>query len=370
MSRRLITIAIHQKAKATIAKALLEQQGIFVVLEEMYQEVPAQNLLLGYCVKVDEKDASRALVIIGTNRLFSNSDEDAVKIDDGRPRVLVAVDFSEYSMQACKAAFDIAKQINAKVKILNVFHNMRYPLHMPFGDALDGLADEGMLDKARRKMLNLCQEIEKNIEENEMASVNYSYSLREGIVEEEIQNFVEEYKPVLLVLGTKGMDNNTTDIVGNVTADIIEITNVPVLAVPLKNPVKRIAELEHIGFLTNVDRRDLDSFDTFVSFLRLYKDLKVTLIHVNYDSKGGRFSEEQLSEMQQYFAEHYPDLNVGYKVINTDNLVDAVNDFVVKEKIGMLSLNTRKRNILGRLFRPSMSRKLLNINISLLILRG
>lgn len=370
MSQELVTIAIHQKEKAGLAKLILEQQGIPVVLKEMHEETPEHNLLLGYCVRVKKSDVSRALVIIGSHRLFINNDRETVKIDDGRARVLVAVDFSDYSLQACRAAFDVAKVINAKVKILNVFQNIRFPLHMPFGDALQDEAGEGMLDRARRKMLTLCHEIEKNIEQGELPSVNYSYSLREGIVEEEIQNFVDEYKPALLVLGTKGLDNNTTDIIGNVTADIIEITNVPVLAVPLDTPVKKMDDIEHIGFLTNVDGRDLESFDAFVNALSYYKKIKVTLIHVNYNAKGGRYSEEQLERVQDYFQKHYPDFNVGYKLINSDNLVEAVSEFVHKEKIAMLGLNTRKRNILGRLFRPSMSRKLLNLKVSLLILRG
>lgn len=370
MNQELITIAIHQKQKANLAKTLLEQQGIPVVLEEMHEEIPQHNLLLGYCVKVRKSDVSRALVITGTHRLFINNDAETVKIDDGRARVLVAVDFSEYSIQACRAAFDIAKVIDAKVKILNVFQNIRFPLHMPFGDALYEEKDEDMLAKNRRKMLELCHEIEKSIELGELASVNYSYSLREGIVEEEIQNFVDEYKPALLVVGTKGLGNNSSDIIGNVTADIIEITNVPVLAVPLNTSVKKMDEIAHIGFLTNVDGRDLDSFDAFVNALKFYKNVKVTLIHVNYDGKGGRFNEEQLVKVQQYFQDQYPDLNVGYKLINTDNLVEAVSDFVRDEKIAMLGLNTRKRNILGRLFRPSMSRKLLNLKVSLLVLRG
>lgn len=370
MSQKMITIAIHQIEKATIVKNLLEANGFLVEMEAMYKDEPLNTVLIGYGVKVQEKDVPKALTIVGANKLFSYSDESTLRIDDGRQRVLVAVDFSEYSLQACKAAFDIAKSINAKVKILNIFPNMTYPLHMPFGNALKNPDDVGMLDKVRGNMLSLCQEIDNLIIAGKMPSINYSYSLREGIVEEEIQNFVEEYKPVLLVLGTKGMDKNATDFIGNVTADIIEITNVPVLAVPLNTKVKSFTEAQHIGFLTNVDRRDLASFDALVKVVQLYKAIKVTLIHVNYNNKGGRYNEEQLIEMQKYFKTHYPNVNVGYKLLNTDNLIGGMEEFIEKENIAMLSLNTRKRNILGRLFRPSMSRKLLDLNISLLILRG
>lgn len=371
MEDKLVTIAIHQAEKANIAKKLLESQGIPVVVEEITQQLPQGDIPLGYHIKVKPEDVSLALAIIGNSKVLSYSGQGVFQHDDGRQRILVPVDFSEYSIKACKAAFEIAKIINAKVKILNVFTNMRYPLHMPFSDIVRGSSEDTILTKARKQMLDLCQKINDKIEEGEIPSVNYSYSLREGIVEEEIENFVEDYKPVLIVIGTKGASNNPSRFVGNVTADVIEITNVPVLAIPLETNTS-ITELKHIGYLTNVDKRDLESFDKYVKMIHsIYGGVKLTLIHLNYTSKGGRFNVQQLADMQEYFQTRYPSLNVGYKLIDTDDMVDALDEFVTKENVGMLCMNTRKRNIIGRIFMPSLSRKLLrDIEIPLMILRG
>ncbi len=50
--------------------------------------------------------------------------------------------------------------------------------------------------------------------------------------------------------------------------------------------------------------------------------------------------------------------------------MEAIEDFVDKENVGLICMNTRKRNILGRIFKPSMSRKVLKtIDIPLVILR-
>ena len=43
MSNHLITIAIHQLEKATIAKRLLERNGIEVTLEEFVQKVTVSH---------------------------------------------------------------------------------------------------------------------------------------------------------------------------------------------------------------------------------------------------------------------------------------------------------------------------------------
>lgn len=370
MEDRLVTIAIHQSEKTNIAKKLLESRGIPVVIEEITQELPQGNITLGYHIKVRPQDVSMALTTIGTSKALSYTSEGVFKADDGRGRILVAVDFSEYSLKACKVAFQIAKITNSKVKILNVFPNMRYPLHIPFSDIVRGEEDESILGKARNNMLRLCQEINDKIEAGEIPSVNYSYSLREGIVEEEIDNFIDDYKPMLLVVGTKGATNNPKNFVGNVTADIIEITNIPVLAVPLGMESDNFFEIKHMGYLTNVDKRDLESFDTLVNLMHSYGNVRLTLIHINTTSKGARFNEEQLEDMQKYFQLRYPALNIGYKLIDSKDPMEMLEEFVAKEEVGMICLNTRKRNIIGRIFMPSMSRKLLrNIEVPLMILR-
>ena len=370
MDNKLVTIAIHQSEKANIAKELLESRNIPVVVEEITQQLSHGSISLGYHIKVRPQDVNVALTIIGTSKALSYTKEGIFKYDDGRGRILVAVDFSEYSLNACKMAFQIAKITNAKVKILNVFPNMRYPLHIPFSDIVRGSENETILDKSRNNMLNLCQQINDKIVAGEIPSVNYSYSLREGIVEEEIDNFVDDYKPSLLVVGTKGITDNPKNIVGNVTADIIEVTNVPVLAVPLGAKSKNLFDIKHMGYLTNVDKRDLESFDTLVKLLHSYGNVRITLIHINYTSKGGRFNEQQLADMKEYFQARYPALNIGYELINTDEAMDALETFIAKEEVGMLCLNTRKRNILGRIFMPSMSRKLLrSVDLPLMILR-
>lgn len=366
MESKLITLAIHTQGKALILKQLLEKNGIRVQLENVDE---SNN---GIYVRIPDIYLTRALSIMEENRLFSYNDTQTYKIDDGRPRVLVAVDFSLYSMNACRAAFHIAKDIGAKVKILHVYHNIYFPSHIPFADSLKDENDVGLLDRARKQMLNLCNEIDKLIREGELPSINYSYSIREGIVEEEIDLFVKEYKPSLLVLGTKGQDNNKF-ILGNVTADIIEMINIPVLAVPEKLMINPKTEIKHIVFLTNLQERDLQSFNTLVKIINLRQDIKITLLHLNMLSKRGeKWPEAELLGMKDYFEKQYPNANVGYKLIdNTPDIAEAVTEFIKTEKVSVVALNTRKRNLFGRIFAPSMSRKMLSIlEVAILVLRG
>ena len=372
MENRLITLAIHTEGKASILKHLLENNGIEVFLEKV-NNTQADSNIDGFRIRIHEKDIQKALATIEANNLFNYSDEQTYTVDDGRKRILVAVDFSEYSLNACRAAFHIAKKMNAKVKILHVYYNIYYPLTFPFADQLKDKNDVGLLDRVRKQMLDLCCEIDQNIRDEELPSVNYSYSIREGIVEEEIEQFAKEYKPFLLVLGTKGKDHNGRLLLGNVTADIIEMTNIPVLAVPEQIRVEKGTEAKHIMFLTNLNERDLASFDTLVQILKPIKGVRISLVHLNLINKrGDKWGKPQLEKMREYFLNRYPDLNISYKLIDTPDIVEAIIDFVEDEKVSVLALNTRKRGLFGRMFVPSVSRKMLDKSkkAALLVLRG
>lgn len=292
-------------------------------------------------------------------------------MDDGRKRILVAVDFSTYSMKACQTAFSIAKELDAKVKILHIYNNIYFPTQIPFADALKNDGDVSILDKSRKQMLDLCVEIDKNIEAGKFPSVNYSYSLREGIVEEEIESFIEEYKPMLLVLGKRGTNDNRTNILGSVTADIIEMTDIPVLAIPENSSFEGAKDVRHIAFFTNIHRRDIYSFDYLVNHLLPYKGLKITLVHIITDARNGKWSESDLLKLQESFTQKYSDMNISYKLINETDFVQGIKDFIETEKVDIVAVNTQRRSLWGRMFLPSNSRKILaSLNVVLLTLRG
>ncbi|WP_029902236.1 universal stress protein [Prevotella sp. 10(H)] len=369
MDDKLITLAIHTPEKARILKYTLEDMGVDSILVDLSDKEADGSCAIA--VRISASDLTKALTIIESAHLFRYNDDRIQKIDDGRKRILVPIDFSPYSLKACRIAFAIAHQANAKVKILHVY-KMRFPITFPFADAVHTSDGENMLDSARREMLDFCYEIDKKISEKDFPSVNYSYSLREGPVEEEIENFIDEYKPFLLVLGTKGKSNSQHSILGNVTADIIEMTNVPVMVVPENSQFAKMEDIKHIAFLTNFQKRDLESFDYFVTKLKAFPSVKITFVHVNAkDKSGAKWTQSEMAGMEDYFRKKYPEVQVGYKVIDAPDMVLAMSSFIKEEQVNIVALNTKRRNLFGRIFLPSVSRKLLtNFDVNLLIFRG
>jgi len=372
MSDKLVTLAIHTEEKARILTDLLQSQGIPVTEEKVDSEVPGAPT--GIRLRIKESDLSRALNVVESRNLFSYSEPETYRTDDGRKRILVPVDFSDYSIKACRIAFNLAKEIHAKVKILHVYFNPYYPTALPMAEAFAYQGKEeaefqNILDKVNKDMKHLCNTIDEKIASGEFPSVNYSYVLKEGLPEEEIVSFAKDYKPALLVMGTRGKDQKGADLIGSVTAEVIEMTSIPLLAIPEKTRFYDFKQVKNISFLTNFSQRDLNSFAVMMEFFKEY-NVNVHLTHIE-NKKTDKWSVIQLEGIRSYFEKLYPTITIDYKMISGEDSISVLEEFVDASHIDMIALTTAKRNVFTRMFKPSVSRKMLfHSDTPLFVLRG
>lgn len=373
MGDKLVTLAIHTQQKALILEGVLESENISVVMEQVVSDDP--ELSAGIRVKVRESDLPRALNIVENRNLFSYSEPDTYKTDDGRKRILVPVDFSEYSLKACQIAFNLAKEINAKVKIIHIYFNPYYPTALPMAEvfAYQGKDEpdfQNILERVNKDIKRLCNKIDEKIASKEFPSINYSYVLKEGLPEEEIVAFAKDYKPALIVMGTRGKDKKGADLVGSVTAEVIEMTEIPLLAIPEHTNFNDFKQVKNISFLTNFSQRDLVSFKGMMDFFNSYK-VNVVMTHIE-NKNMDKWSLIKLEGIQSYFNKQYPNVTIDYKLISgKDDNISAMGEFIEESKVELIALTTAKRNIFSRVFRPSVSRKMLfQLDVPLFVLRG
>lgn len=363
---KFISIAIHTEKKARILRDVLNEEGLEVSLENIGS--PSDSKTIGTQVRVKLIDLPKALKIVESRNLFSYSDKDALMYDDSRKRILVPVDFSEYSMRACEFAFNLAKDIDAKIKIIHIYFNPFYP--DTFADRQNGKKEyENIEEKVKENIRRLCHEIDSMIASGKYPSVNYSYFIKEGLPDEIIVSFADDYKPELIIMGTRGKGAKDGDLMGSITADIIEMSRFPVIAIPNLASFSNFREISKVVFLTNFSQRDLVAFERMVHMLSPY-DISYDIIHISTE-KNERWDSLKLQEVESYFYTKYSELGLSIKQLEVDNFLDGLDAYIKNAKVGVLALTTSKRNIFMRMFRPSISRKMLyHSNVPLFILRG
>ena len=127
-----------------------------------------------------------------------------------------------------------------------------YPAAMPFSDAFTLPAtDKDLYQDVRRKteneMKTLIEKIENNISSGYFPKVSFTSTLAEGLPEEEIISYSRKKKPLAIVMGTKGKNAKELDLIGSVTAEVMDGCKTPIFAVP-DAKVRNISEINKLVF--------------------------------------------------------------------------------------------------------------------------
>ena len=155
-------------------------------------------------------------------------------------------------------------------------------------------------------------------------------------------------------MGTHGRKVDS-ELIGSVTAEVIESCNVPVYAVPVQMPLEKVKQVKKLAFLTNFDQKDLIAIDKTIE-LFMNDDFEIYFIHSSEKSKA--WSEVMLGGIKNYFTNHYPSLNANYSLIGHETSPEIIDDFLSKNNIDVLALNSRRRRLFSRLFNPGLAYKM------------
>ena len=357
MEDKLVTLAIHTFEKAQILKTLLETEGIETYIHNVNQIQPVVSA--GVRVRIKESDLPHALRIIEDSRwLEEAADEQA---EPHERCILIPVDFSEYSLQACEIGFRYAHRMGAVVKLMNAYFSPYFPSATPLGDSLVYQINEddvvqNLYQYAETEMEGLAAQIREQIESGSWPNVPFETVLREGLPEEEIHAYSKECRPMLIVMGTRGKNQKEEDLIGSVTGEVIENNRVPILAIPEAMPFHDVADVKQIAFATSFRQCDLVAFDEFMELIKPY-DCQIHLFNIS--TSHNEWNEIRLTGVREYFKKQYPDAQIDCTVLDDGDLLLAVEKFVRDKQIDVIALSTYRRNLLARLFNPSIARKML-----------
>lgn len=359
MEDKLVTLAIHTFEKAQILKTMLETEGIEVYIHNVNQIQPVVSA--GVRVRIKESDLPHALRIIEDSEWFSEDTPHETKDNHPGKKILIPIDFSDYSIKACELGINYAHEIGADVMLMHAYFSPYFPSAIPMGDAITYQVNEEenvqqVLKRVRIDMENICTLIDRKIRSGELPAVKYDYVLREGLPEEEILAYCQEYHPSLIVMGTRGKNQKDLDLIGSVTGEVIEVNKVPVLAIPENVPFDDLSKAHNIAFATSFNQRDLVAFDEFMGIIKPYNPH----IHIfNISTSRDEWNEIRLTGVNEYFKRQYPNAHITHTVLADGDLLLAIEKFVRDKHIDVIALSTYRRNILARMFNPSIARKML-----------
>jgi nucleotide-binding universal stress UspA family protein len=215
--------------------------------------------------------------------------------------ILVPIDFQSASIRALRYIEDVFREVPVQLILINV------------------LAAEDPTDR---------KEIEKAFEKFESKvlkkyPLQYRFIVLRGNLLDEIQQAIHQYKPTLVIIGTSGR---------NLSKAFVKLNDCPVMIIPENNSRKKIRNIAYANDFNAV--KASAAFAPLLDLSQIFA-AKVHIIHLNKDEKAEPDAAEPSLEYYLQLVEH------EYASIPSKDFVTALNDYVHKEDIDVLSVLLR-----------------------------
>jgi nucleotide-binding universal stress UspA family protein len=357
--QRLITVAIHTYEKAVMLKTLLESEGVEVALQNVNLVQPVVSA--GVRVRIKESDLPLALRVIENAEIFSPSGKRAA--DTAAAPVLVPTDFSAYSIKAAEMAFEIAHRVKAPIVFLHSYIDPQSTGNIQLTDALrydilDEQKRKAVEAEATRKMDEFTARFKGKIKRGETQPVKFSTMIVEGIPEESIVEFTKNSPTALIVMGTRGSGKKERELVGSVTAEVLDSCRVPAFTVPEATDLPSLKAIRNIVFFSNLDQEDMLAMETFY---RLFpqENFDVTIVHIPGKKERKADASKAVMSLLSYCHDHYSSYDFTVREVSLATIIDDFRAIADEKPIHLIITPNKKKNIFARLFNPSLAHKLL-----------
>ena len=182
------------------------------------------------------------------------------------------------------------------------------------------------------------------------------YIVKIGEADDDILSYILLHPPKMVVMGIRGEDAKSGDLMGTTTAGVIFNTKVPVLAIPENTPDNWLKNFKTVVYATNFEANDFIAMDRLLKLVTPF-EVKVICLHVN-QGDNGELDEAMLEGMREALCEKYPYAAFDCRLVHSKNLTEAIDQFIQENQIDVLALTTHRRNIFTRFFNPSIAQKM------------
>src|SRR5688572_9395677 len=203
--------------------------------------------------------------------------------------ILIPTDLSELSRIAVQYAIKIANKLDGNLTLLHVVTIIQ-PTRATMRLQLKSLEDE-LVETAKEDLAEFSKEISKGIKTNEPIKIRVvkGMSFNDTVLRE-----AKKLRTGLIVMGTRGASGLKKYVLGSNTASVIEVSHVPVLAVPELGSFKNFRNVVYASDLTHLEKE----LKTLIPYLEKF-DSTVHLIHVAQSLKTVSLLEKKIDSVVQ-----------------------------------------------------------------------
>lgn len=257
-----------------------------------------------------------------------------------KKQILLPVDFEDVSDAMLALAFFFAKSIDATITLMNVVNDRKISevSFAPISEKIEALIKNGDLQKA-----------------------NYQFVIKKGVPEAEILKYSEQNGVFLIIMDTRAKQDKQKEMIGSITAEVIDASKVPVMVIPKGTQIDGIKNPYNVGLATSMKKFDDLTFQNFMEFMDTFPNFKFELTMVHIQEKGEEVSnyEKVMRQMDSYVAEFHKGIKTSYAIIPMEKSVSTdLITYFQNSSFSMLVVKNNLRSMFSRLFTTSTTKKL------------
>lgn len=211
-------------------------------------------------------------------------------------KIIIPIDFSEYSEYALKTAAQIAKKHNAELLVLHMLEMSDIML----------TATEGEQYQKAVFFLKLAeQKFEAFLDKSYLEGIKIVPIVKHFKVFSEVNDVAKEHSADLIIMGSHGASGFKEFFVGSNTERVVRNADIPVLVV--KHELLN-TDFDQVLFATNFDEENVDSY---LKACRLFDsmDSEMTLLYVNLPNERFKSSIEIENKIANFLMESHGNLD-------------------------------------------------------------
>jgi len=358
MSENLVTLTTLTYMRAQLLCASLESKGIdcFIVSTGKVTESQAVTL------KVNQADFNKSKIIFEKfKETYGKEKKEAVDYMRSARRILVPVDFTQHSENAAVYALQIAETLKAEIKLLYAYLDpmgtpQTYLESYAYQLNLDSVIKE-VEEESERSLLAIVKRLNVIMKKHKLQNIDISYEMCKGGAVNAILNEIENFKPGMIIIGTRGSKLEGLRSFGSITSSLISKVDIPMLTIPKDFDAYRFKAPKKVLFATNFEQTDVQALQKLVTFVRPFNS-KIFCVHAALNEIEEN-EEVQMQKIKKMMAESTDNYDIEYGILETVDIQQGLEDFISERKIDVIALTRYNHNYLIRLFKPSLTKKFL-----------
>lgn len=261
-------------------------------------------------------------------------------------RILVPMDFSEYSESALKAAAIVAKKNNAEIFLL---HLLELPSQMN-----DAITKGSSVPEVMLFINKATDSLQKATEKPYLEGIAINTSVQFEKAFNGIMSFTKSNEIDLIIMGSHGTSGIEELLIGSNAEKVVRLSEVPVLI--LKKDINE-SDFDNFVFASDFSEETIKPFQKMIEFATIFS-AKLNLVMISTPNSFKNTIDAEMKMKQ--FIKNFEIQNYSLHIFNDTNIENGILNFSKKINANLIGFCTHGRTGLAHFFNGSISEDLVN----------